>query len=65
MQQAFDADILVNVGPMNTLPSPDQTKVRSLCGSSFGQSPGPSQWDADDPPVGEIRIDLVLSNAHA
>jgi hypothetical protein len=64
MQQPFSADVLVNIGPMHSLPSPDQTKVCALRGSGFGQTPGPSQWDADNPPVGQIGDDLVFGDTH-
>jgi hypothetical protein len=64
MQQAFDADVLVNVRPMHPLPGPYQAKVRSLRGGGFGQSPGPRQWDADNPSVGKVGDDLVFSDLH-
>src|ERR1700691_2250178 len=63
-EQAFDADVLVNIGLMHSLPGPDQTKVCALRGSGFGQTPGPSQRDADNPPVSQVGDDLVIGDAH-
>jgi hypothetical protein len=39
VKQAFDADVLIDVRPMNTLACPNQTKLGSLAGRGFGQPP--------------------------
>ena len=64
MKQAFDADVLVDVRPMNSLAGSDETKVRSLRGRGLGQPPGPGQRHADDAPVGQIGDDLILGHAY-
>jgi hypothetical protein len=63
MKQAFDADVLVHVGPVDSLAGSDKAEIRSLRGRSFRQPPGPRQGHADDAPVDQIGDDLVLGHA--
>jgi hypothetical protein len=65
MQQAFDADVLVNIGPVHSLSSADEAKVCPLRGSGLRQAPGPSQWDTDNGSVGQIGDDLAFGDAHS
>jgi hypothetical protein len=62
MKQAVDADVLVNVRPVNSMTGSDEAKVRSLCGCGLGQPPGPGQRHADDTPVDQIGNDLVFGH---
>jgi hypothetical protein len=64
MQQALDANILVNIGPVHSLSSSDETEVCALRWSSFAQAPRPSQGDANNPSVGKIGDDLIFRDAH-
>jgi hypothetical protein len=63
MQQSLDADVFVNVGPMNSLAKPYEPQVRSLRRRGFGQPPRPRQRNADDSPVDEVGNDLVSRDA--
>src|ERR1019366_3456814 len=63
VKQAFDADVLIDLRPMNTLACPNQTKLGSLARRGFGQPPGPRQRHADYASVGQVGDDLVLSHA--
>ena len=60
VKQAFDADILVHVRPMNPLAGPNQAELGSLDGRGFGQPPGPGKRHADHASVGQVGDDLVL-----
>jgi hypothetical protein len=64
MKQSFDADVLVNVGPMDSLAGSDETKVCPLRGRGFRQPPRPSQRHADNTTVDQIGDDLVLGHAY-
>jgi len=63
MQQALDADVFVNIGPMNSLAGSDDAQLRSLRRRGFGQPPRPRQRNADDSPVDEVGNDLVSRDA--
>lgn len=64
MKHAFDTDVLVDIGPVNSVTGPDETKVRSLLRRGLCQSPRPNKRHADNAAVYQVRDDLVLSNPH-
>jgi len=59
MEHPLDADVLIDVRPMNALARADEPKARSLPGSRIRETPRPREGNADDAPVGETRDDLV------
>jgi len=63
MEHPLDADVLVDVRPMNTLAGADEPKARSLLGGRISETPRPREGNADDAPVGETRDDLVRGDA--
>lgn len=53
MKHAIDTDVLIYVGPVDTLAGTDQAEVRPLLRCGIGQAPGPGQRYADDAAVHE------------
>ncbi len=51
MKLPLDADVLIDIRPVDSLARADETKVSSLCGRRFGQPPRPGKWHIDDSAV--------------
>ena len=64
MKHALYADVLVHVGPVDALTRSDDAEIRPLCLASFGEPPGPSQGNADDPPIYQLSSDLITGDTH-
>src|SRR5439155_17082078 len=64
VKHALDADVLINVRPVDTLPRADQSEVGTLGRGRVRESPRPSQRNTDNPAVCEARDDLVFRNSN-
>jgi hypothetical protein len=62
VKHALDANVLVDVRPVDALAGADKSKACSLTGCRPGEAPRPSQRNADDPAVRETRDELVCGN---
>ena len=62
MQHPLDADVFVDIRPVDTLARADEAEIRALLGRGFRESPGPSKRDADDAPICETSSDLIGSD---
>jgi len=50
----LDADVLIDIRPVNSLSGADNSPFRALSGRRFRKPPRPRQWHADNPAVNEI-----------
>lgn len=57
MQHPVGADVLVDVGPVDTVTVADQDPVRALLCSGVGQAPGPLERHTDDASIDEVSGD--------
>jgi len=60
MKQAFDADVLVDVRPMNSLARSMRRKFARCAGVASDNRQDQASGTLNDPPVGQIGDDLVL-----
>ncbi len=64
IQKIVDADILIEIRPVNTLALPDEAPVIALGRTGIRQARKPLEWDRDRPPVGEIDAERVGRDAN-
>src|SRR5665647_671446 len=62
MQHTFDADVLIDLRPMDTDAIADQLPMVALNGSGFGQPPRPRKRHTHGTAVDEIGGDLGLGD---
>ena len=59
-KHSVDADVLVNVGPMNSKAIANNLEVVSLSCCGVGESPRPGQWHADRAAIDEMGRDQLV-----
>ena len=64
MKHAFDADVFVDVRPVDTLAAADDAKVQALRRACLGKTPRPGERNADHAPVDQMSSDLVTGDPH-
>src|SRR5439155_21274475 len=55
-------EVLINVRPVDTLPSPDNLEVLPLLWGGIGQTPRPHERDTDGAAVCKMRCDQVVGD---
>lgn len=65
LKHAARAQILVDVGTMNSFARCDDFKILTLRRRRAGQTPGPNQRHANYPPVNETRGDRIFRHLDA
>ena len=63
-KEALDADVLVEVGPMNALTATDQPGMGSLGGAPVKEAWIPGQWGGDGASVGQLNDQRIIGNLH-
>lgn len=61
-KKVFDANVFVQVGPMNSLSLADQTPIAPLGNRSMRQPRIPCQGHSDRPPVGKLDGERVVGD---
>src|SRR5206468_8896691 len=64
LKHAFDAEIFIEVGPVNSLPIADDFVIVSLLRSRVTQSPRPCQRHTDDAPIHKMESNQIIGNAY-
>lgn len=60
MQHPVQADVLIDIGPMHSLTTPNNTEVPAFRRCRIEETPRPIQRDADRTPVGQRGGDRVV-----
>jgi hypothetical protein len=64
MQHRFDAQIFVDIGPMDAFTVADDPVPGALFWRRCQEPRRPGKWDADDPPVQKTGRDQPVLDAH-
>jgi hypothetical protein len=64
-QQTFDADVLVEIRPVNAFAFADETPTTSFGGTTVCQARVPSDGDRDRTAIDQFDYQRVVSDGHA
>ena len=64
-EKALDADVFIQIRPMNSLASTDQSPVLQLRGSGMRKPREPRKWSHDGSSVREIYGERIIAYRHA
>ena len=64
-EQALNADIFVQFGPMNPFATPDQTPIEPLGGRAVCQPWEPRERRRDRPAIRQVHAQRIIAHSHA
>ncbi len=65
MEEVLDADVFVELGPMNSAPLADKPPIASFRGRSVKQPRIPGQRNGNRPAVGKLDDQIIVAEAYA